>query len=1115
MHGHRNVLSRISFAIIVLTCLTGNAPAQNPGANPMRTGPSAMAPGSAGPAEERPTAQVRQALPLSMIDHFAEPPLDLESIAKEDEGIANEGGPPRYAIPHVVSMTPGSSGTWEQLDDHTMLWRLQISSADAMSINLGFRHYHMPQGGRLMVYSSDYRHVIRPFTYEDNADHNQLWTPPVAGESLVIEVTLPSELVPLLDLELGSINVGYLPFMIPPELVADNGIRSGACNIDVACPQGLPWASQIQSVGVISTGGSTFCTGFMVNNTANDLKPYFMTAHHCTITSGNAASLVVFWNYQNSFCRPPGSPQSGQPGDGSLSTFSTGSTLRADFATSDFTLVELSQQPNPAWNISFAGWSREDIFPPSGACIHHPNTDEKRITFYDVADRPDRPSHGSSWGCSPFPGPGDSTHIRVYWKLEGAVTEPGSSGSPLFDNNKRIIGQLHGGPSACGATGDNLSDCYGRIWRSWTGGGSSASRLSDWLDPGNSGALTTDTLSGGGLNVLPAVGVTHVGIVGGPFSNPSTKYTINNATATSANYTVSLVAGGTAPILINGGTSPISGSVPSGGPSASITVSLDGSANSLPAGIYNTTVRFQDTTHSLTFDRVHRLEVGQTGFNTTPANGLSSGGPNGGPFNATQVYTLTSTQPTAVNIQISANQPWISINGGTIPVNINLNGVGATANVTIGYSAAATSLANGLYNGTVSFTNQSGGTGNTTRPVTLDVGRYSYPSLDTPLPIPDVATVVSTVNVPDTYCIGNVIVDLNLSHTYVGDLVVTLTHLGTSVVLINRPTTSGGGACSSNDYQVTLDDAGAGGPIQTTCGGSTSDPTPTSPPSYTPNSPLSAFNNIAVNGIWTLSVQDAASTDTGTLNSWTLKIAASPNPCPPPPQVVYSYPLDSNPGWTTQGQWQFGHPTGGGSHNFDPGNGYTGVNVYGYNLAGDYPDSLSPTQYLTTTAINCSGLTNVKLQFRRWLGIESSQYDHANIQVSNNGSTWVDVWNHSGASLSENSWSLQSYNLGAVADNQPMVFIRWGIGTTDGSVSYPGWNIDDIEILANIPVQCDLPGDVNDDGKISGLDIGPFARTLLNPGGATNHELCASDVLDDNAVNMGDVNPFVNLLLSQ
>ena len=115
---------------------------------------------------------------------------------------------------------------------------------------------------------------------------------------------------------------------------------SGACNNDVVCPEGDPWRDEIPSVAAISTGGSLFCTGFMVNNTAQDQKPYFMTAYHCGISSGNAASLVVYWNFETSTC-------GGTP-DGSLSDFQTGSFFRSRYSPSDFALVELDSAPDPA-----------------------------------------------------------------------------------------------------------------------------------------------------------------------------------------------------------------------------------------------------------------------------------------------------------------------------------------------------------------------------------------------------------------------------------------------------------------------------------------------------------------------------------------------------------------------------------------------------------------------------------------------------------------------------------------------------------------------------------------------------------------------------------------------
>ena len=81
------------------------------------------------------------------------------------------------------------------------------------------------------------------------------------------------------------------------------------------------------------------------------------------------------------------------------------------------------------------------------------------------------------------------------WQIEAwerlTTTEGGSSGSGLWDENHRIVGQLHGGQAACG---NSINDYYGKFSMSWDGNGStsSASRLSDWLDPQNTGVSTLD-----------------------------------------------------------------------------------------------------------------------------------------------------------------------------------------------------------------------------------------------------------------------------------------------------------------------------------------------------------------------------------------------------------------------------------------------------------------------------------------------------------------------------------------------------------------------------------------------------------------------------------------------
>ncbi len=235
--------------------------------------------------------------------------------------------------------------------------------------------------------------------------------------------------------------------------------------------------------------------------------------------------------------------------------------------------------------------------------------------------------------------------------------------------------------------------------------------------------------------------------------------------------------------------------------------------------------------------------------------------------------------------------------------------------------------------------------------------------------------------------------------------------------------------------------------------------------------------------------------------------------------MEHSFPLDQDPGWTTDGDWAFGVPTGGGSHNGDPTSGHTGSNVYGYNLAGDYPVNLSPTQYLTTSAIDCSGLNRTEFRFQRWLGVEAGVFDEANLQVSSNGLNWTTVWEHvSGdGTISESSWSSQSYDISVVADGQSTVYVRWGIGPTDDVVTYPGWNLDDIEIWAATQAP---PGDFDGDGEVDLDDFTRFTQCLAGPEAtpdppdpiSVEHCLGAFDFDEDTDVDLTDFGTFQEVL---
>ncbi len=183
------------------------------------------------------------------------------------------------------------------------------------------------------------------------------------------------------------------------------------------------------------------------------------------------------------------------------------------------------------------------------------------------------------------------------------------------------------------------------------------------------------------------------------------------------------------------------------------------------------------------------------------------------------------------------------------------------------------------------------------------------------------------------------------------------------------------------------------------------------------------------------------------------------------PPEIYSFNLTTNPGWTMTGGWAFGKPQG---NDGDPSAGYTGNNVYGYNLAGEYDNSMDE-ETLTTLPLNFTGVTDVELRFMRWLGVERNSYDHAYVLVSNNGSNWTTVWENSDVNLNESSWTECVYDISGAADNQPAVYVRWVMGETDGSDTYSGWNIDDIIFRGNPPVEGEEEGEGVTEGQEEGI----------------------------------------------
>jgi hypothetical protein len=378
--------------------------------------------------------------------------------------------PFRYAA--AVSAGLGlERGRWQTLPDGTLSWRLRLHSAGAKSLSLHFAPFVLPPAASVQIYDPAGHLLHGPYTAAQ-ATLQGLWTSIIPGEELVIEARLPAADASALRLGIASVYHGYRDWK-------ETGAtpKSGSCNIDVACPQGDAWRDEIRSAARITVNGQFLCSGQLVNNVRQDLRPYFLTANHCGIgdqpgDAGPASSVVFYWNYQTSSC-------GGTP-DGSLSQTQSGSQFVADDVTSDFTLLQLAAAPRAEFNTYFAGWNVTRQTPQSGAGIHHPSGDEKRISLYDT---PAQAVQGQ------FPGSGAAIEgWQVRWAQ--GVTEGGSSGSGLWDQNRHVVGVLSYGDASC--DNQNGTDIYGRLDAAWTASPQPAGQLKAHLDPDNTGATILD-----------------------------------------------------------------------------------------------------------------------------------------------------------------------------------------------------------------------------------------------------------------------------------------------------------------------------------------------------------------------------------------------------------------------------------------------------------------------------------------------------------------------------------------------------------------------------------------------------------------------------------------------
>jgi lysyl endopeptidase len=370
-----------------------------------------------------------------------------------------------YAVVFDVKINPENSGIWTYLPHGIAIWQVGIESKGAYSLNVLIDPFKLPENATLFLYNKDHSFVAGAFNACNNNTEGVLPVMPVPGDLIYLELVVSQKEINNCSLNISKISHGYKDLFRG----YNNPVRlksAGDCNVDVNCPVGNGWEDVKNAVFRYIYYNSynkkyEYCTGTLINNADDTDIPYFITAGHCLFDEEGAKSLVALFGYESYYC--------GGPVKGNNKTLS-GAKIIAHSLDFDFTLGELSSLPPFNYSPYLAGWNCSESPAFNVATIHHPSGDVKKISFdYDTVS------------SEPYIG-GNSLWKIAEWDV--GVTEQGSSGAALFNNQKQIMGILSLGDAYCGFP---FNDLYMKFSYDYNYYSEPGEQLKIWIDPGNTG----------------------------------------------------------------------------------------------------------------------------------------------------------------------------------------------------------------------------------------------------------------------------------------------------------------------------------------------------------------------------------------------------------------------------------------------------------------------------------------------------------------------------------------------------------------------------------------------------------------------------------------------------
>ncbi|MEO5584322.1 MAG: hypothetical protein ABIQ75_02615 [Flavobacteriales bacterium] len=419
--------------------------------------------------------------------------VDKAAVEAAADTVGAPGGF-RFGAQRMVSVDVMAQGQWTPMADGGRVCRYTIKSSGALMMSVQFSAFRLPWGARLFLYDKERTRFLGGFTQANGQLSGEFATSFLPGDAVTMEYQEPPGASPA-QIQVASITHAWRSIFETPasshrDLPTEYPIEP--CHNNVACPIAADWQKQSRATLWFVMPDGRGCNGTLLNNTQQNGTPYVLIANHCY--QPTESQWIFYFNFQSPTC----------VGDtGQSSQTMSGSVRRSVLYHGDYCLMELNAQPPPGFNAYYAGWDHSASPPQSGASILDPAGHVKKISFYNTpattyyADDEQIPC----W--------------NVFWY--SGIVEPGASGAPLFDQNKRVVGHMIGGVQTC-ATATTVASYASKFSENWAGGTGPASRLRDWLDPAN----TTMALDGYDPNGSPSlVAVRLKAMLQGPFIQAS------------------------------------------------------------------------------------------------------------------------------------------------------------------------------------------------------------------------------------------------------------------------------------------------------------------------------------------------------------------------------------------------------------------------------------------------------------------------------------------------------------------------------------------------------------------------------------------------------------------